>query len=200
MRSRPIQGAGKAPQCRAPPCPAHAGRSQPGKHGHMQTRNAHEMSHACGPEHIPVAAVNGGLIPHHQSRQNPGAFGGIGIGAWPGQLGQQALAHHLSPTLDRVQPGAGQTNRWRVFSAGAHIACGAYALLPQPQLVIKAARVHVAMRRFQAHTQTPAFSGLHRLGQSRTAPPAVVGSVLAVPTQIHLRWQITGHIHLLEDS
>jgi hypothetical protein len=84
-------------------------------------------------------------------------------------------------------PGVGHALGRRVARAGAHIAGGLDALLPQPQLVVKAVRVQVAVRRFQAHRHLPALAGaqLGRLAgvgaprpgwRRRTSPAAVVAA------------------------
>ena len=132
MRRRPAQNPVKAHPCRTPPGPSHQARSQPSKQGHMQARNAHEVRHTRGPEDIPIAAVNRGLIARHQRCHNARPLGGIGITARRVQMRHQAIAHRLAPSFNGVCPSAGQAHgRW-VFDAGAHITRGPNALLPKP--------------------------------------------------------------------
>ena len=91
------------------------------------------------------------------------------IPALPCQPRQQAVAQRLAQLFNgmrkraRQPPGAGG-----VF----HRAGGAYALLPQPKLCIKAIRVGLAIRRAQARRELPALSRPQcRCGAARRHEP-----------------------------
>ena len=114
------------------------------------------MRHARRPENIPVGALNGVLITHHQRGQH--------TGEWPVfDALIDGFTHRLADALNRMRPTAGEFDRWRIVRPGSHIAGGLNALLPQPELVVKTMRVAVAMRRLEPHRHAPALAGTQGL-------------------------------------
>ena len=112
------------------------------------------MRHAGRSENVPVSAFNGVLVAHDQcgnhSRQLP-VIDPL----------KNRLPDVLAGSLYRLGPGLCQIRQFFrrcVAFAGSHIARGLKALLPQPQLVVKAMRITVAMRRFQAHRHLPVLA------------------------------------------
>ena len=148
---------------RAAPQRTQQPRSQPGKQRDVQAGNADQVRDARGPENIPVTALNGGLVTHHQRGQHTGQLA-------VGDAFKNCFAHALSSPLYAVPktcPGRrGQLLRRRVAQAGAHIAGGLHALLPQAQLIVKAMRVAVAVRRFEPDSHLPPLASAHGLRQA----------------------------------
>ena len=153
----------------------------------MQARNRHQVRHTGGSKDIPVGTLNGVLIPHHQ--------GGNQAGLLPiCHLRLNAFAHLLACALHRVLPGGGQALGGQVFGSGAHIARGLDALLPRPQLVVKAVRIAVAMRGLQAHRELPALARLQRRGLAlQLIRPVRTRLHAGVPAQVNA----FGHAHRL---
>ena len=153
----------RRPSGRAPPQRTQQARSQPRKQRDVQARNADQVRHARGPENIPVTALNGGLVTHHQRGQHAGQLA-------VGHAFKNCFAHILASQLYAVPktcPGRRGQLLWRrVTQPGAHIAARLHALLPQSQLIVKAMRVAVAVWRFEPHRHLPAFAGAHGLRQA----------------------------------
>ena len=81
---------------------------------------------------------------------------------------------------------AAEPLRRRVARPGAHIAGGLHALLPQPQLVVEAVRVHVAVRRLQPHVSTASARPARSVGRPARCDSSVggrTGTALRVPAQ-----------------
>ena len=90
--------------------------------------------------------------------------------------------------FDRMAPGCFQPLRRRVARAGAHVARGLQPLLPQPELVVEAVRVDVAVRRLQAHRHAPALAGVQLGSHPLQFQHAVgIGDRSPVPAQVDLR-------------
>lgn len=178
---------------RSPPQRPHHQRGQPGKQRDVETRNAHEVGHPGGAEHIPVRTVDGTLVAgdqrrHHARRARAGGVGDVIARAIlpEYQALQDGVPHTLAQLLHRVLPGGGHTHRRLVLGARAHVTSGLQALLPHPQFVVKAMRVAQAMGRLQAHGDLPPLARTHRGGLAlqvqhlaRTAKSA------AMPGHIH---------------
>ena len=158
---------GPAPQAR------HRPGGQPGPQGDVQARNGHEVGHAGGAEHVPVGPLDGGLVAHGERGQHPGH-------AAVGHMGVHGVAHALAGHVD-APGGRGQALGRRVFGAGAHVAGGAHALLPQPQLAVKTVGVGQAVGLAQAQCHAPALA---------RAGGGDVGR--GVPAQHHARRQVGG--------
>ena len=127
------------------------------------------------------------MVTHYQSRQQSGL-------ARLGHCRKYAIAHALAPLLYRVKQGRVQALRGRVTRTSAHIASGLHALLPQPQLVVKALKIEAAVRRFDAHRHAPALARRHGLGLFLQIPIAQVSRCAArchapVPAQVDARRQ-----------
>ncbi len=148
---------GQAQARAAPPGPAHQRPGQPGEHGDVQPGDRHQVGHAGGAEHVPVVAGDRVLVARHQRRDDAG-------GLRVGDARQDGVAHRLPGALDRVAPAGAEALRRRVVAAGAHVAGGLHALLPQPQLEVEAVRIDVAVRRPQPHGEAPAVAGA-QIGQ-----------------------------------
>ena len=114
------------------------------------------MRHTRGSENIPISAFNRVLVADHQRGHNACQLAVV-------HPLKNGLSHGLAGALDGLGPAICQFF-WRcVAFASPHITCGLNALLPQPQLVVKAMRVAVAVRRFQAHRHLPAIASPQRL-------------------------------------
>ena len=178
------QTPGGAPAVAAPPNPSHPHRTQPSKHGHMQSRNADQMGHAGGPKNIPISALNAGLIAHQQ-----GADQARPLGVWDARL--DAFAHPLTPLCHRVLPGGFHANGRRICAACPHIAGGPQVLLPHPQFKIKAVGIDLSVGLFEPHHHAPTLTRL----QVRCLTMLLKTPAPRIPTQQHLWWQ--GHAFTL---
>ena len=145
------------------------------------------MRDAGGAEHVPIRALDHVLVARDQRGDDAGKAARFGIA----RIAQNAVAHRLAPALDG--PTAfGQAARRHIARAAAHVAGGAHALLPQPQLVVKTVRVQVAVRRLQTRGELPAVAGA-QLGQQRARGVGLIGRAgRAVPGELQARW----HAHL----
>ena len=143
------------------------------------------MRNAGSAKHIPVHPINRVLVAHHQRGDQAGKLALL-------HRAKDALAHALADQRHRVLPGLRQALGHRVARGGPHIAGGLHALLPQPQLVVKAVRVAAAVRRFEAQGHAPALAGFHVGGlalQGQGIRP--IRKQTTVPAHIHQRWH--GH-------
>ena len=113
------------------------------------------MGDAGGAKDIPVGALNRILVAHHQCRNQSG------VGALADAL-EDPVAHLLTPALHRMPGGACQALRRRIPWSGTHIARRLQALLPEPELIVKAMRVAGAVRRLQPHRHLPALARADR--------------------------------------
>lgn len=141
------------------------------------------MGHAGGPEHVPVGFLDRALVAHHQGGEHAGQ---------PGvrHLFEDRFPHPVPGLLHQVAPGLAQAPRRRVARAGPHVAGGLQALLPQPQLVVEAVRVDLAMRRLQPRRQLPALARPQVRRLRLQAEGAIAARFrAAVPAKQHLRRQ-----------
>ena len=163
---------GQAPPGRprdgTPPEGRHPQRRHPGEHGDVKPGNTHQVRHTGGPEHIPVGAFNGTLVPHHQRRQHTGQVA-------VGNALVDRFAHRLTRPLHGVGPGGRKPDRRIIPNSGTHVARGLNALLPQPQLVVKPVRVAVAVRCLQANRHLPTLTGAQVLGLALQGQQPLVG-------------------------
>ena len=172
LRRRQPQAQGPLPPGTAPPCPPHQASGQPGKHRHMQPRNAHQMGHPGAAEDVPVLPLDGRLIAHHQGGEY--ACNTLAIlccrSSLPGRshMVEQTLAHLQARTIHgKVQPVP-----WCIVQAlrclsprgCPHLPAGTHFLLPHPQFQIEAERIAVAVRLTQTHGELPALPRLHAAG------------------------------------
>ena len=172
----------------APPQRPHEQGSGPGEHGDVQARDAHQVGHAGGAEDIPVRAVDRVLVAHDQCGQQARRL------AVRNAL-HHRITHVLARALDGVQPRRADAPRRRVARPGAHIAGGLQALLPEPQLVVEAVRVAVAVRRLQAHRHLPALAGVEFRGLPLQFEDTVgARHRAAVPAQVQPRRHLDGFI------
>ena len=146
-----LRGPGEAQRGTAAPEPAHDESRRPGEHGHVQARDAHEVRDAGGAEDVPVGAFDGALVAHDQRGQHAGQP----LVRHPRIQGR---AHRLPQLLDGVRPAAREQPRRCIARAGADVAGRLQVLLPQPQLVVEAVRIDLAVRRLQADRELPAFA------------------------------------------
>lgn len=167
-------------------------RGKPGEHGDVQPRDRHQVGHAGGAEHIPVAAVDGALVAGHECGDDAGL-------PRVGHALEHRIAHRLPRTLDRMQPCGLQACRRGIAGAGSHIAAGMHALLPEPQFAVEAVRIEIAVRRLEPHREAPALARMQRGRVAgggtafRGAPPE--RAVLAVPAERDARrnaWRSPG--------
>ena len=142
------------------------------------------MRHASEPEHIPISPFNGFLVAHSQ-RRDDACLLRVGDTTFDG------VTHLLA---DLHQPisgtGCGQFLRRWVFGSGADITGCLDALTPQPQFIIKAMRVTVAMRLLEPHGHAPKFTGTNRLRLALQIQGGFGGfpvAKTAVPTQLNQR-------------
>ena len=154
--------AGRQRRCPAPG-PPHQPGTQPGPQGDVQTRNADQMGHARGSEHIPVSRINRSLVTHHKCRQQTG---GTVIGHPLPNLAAQMFAQWLQPV-----PGGSQAHRGWIGGRHAHRAGGTQPLAPHPQFSVKTVGVGQTVRLAQTHRQSPTLSGLWH-GPTVLGPPA----------------------------
>ena len=129
----------------------------------MQARNADQVRYTCGPENIPVTALNGSLVTHHQRRQYAGQ---LAVGHAFKNCFTHALTSPLYAMCENRPDRRNQFLRRRVAQPGTHRAGGLHALLPKSQLIVKAMRVAVAVWRFEPHRHLPAFACAHGLRQA----------------------------------
>ena len=175
----------EAERARASPGPAQQQRGEPGKHGDVQARNRHQVRHAGGPENIPVCALDGVLITHHQRRNQ------TRIGTLSDAL-KNPVAHALTQALHRMPAALFKTMRRRVARPRAHIAGGLQTLLPEPEFVVKAEGIAAAVGRLQPHRHLPALAGddrrrlaLQRIGSFDLGVDQIAG----IPAQIDMGWK-----------
>ena len=144
------------------------------------------MCHTGGPEQVPVRALDRALIAHHQGGNQPG------LGAlWHG--GKNLFAQALAQSLHRVPGRVGQAHWHWVSTAGAYIASGLHALLPQPQFVIKAVWVARAVWGLEPHHHLPALSRSQGLGLYLQLDACLgAHNRAAVPAQVNFLWQTHG--------
>ena len=110
------------------------------------------MGHPGAAVQVPVGALDGALLAHHQGGEHAGTAPIV-------HALRDALADPLARRLQRVPVGTAQPLRLWIARPGAHIAGGAHALLPQPALAVKTMGVGVAVRAAQAHRKAPALAG-----------------------------------------
>ena len=110
------------------------------------------MSHPSGAEHIPVGAFDGVLVAHQQGCHNAGELA-------VGHPRVHRITQRLPCPLNRVAPAVGQQLGRRIARSGTHIPGGLQALFPEPEFVVEAMRIAVAVRRLQAHRHAPGFTG-----------------------------------------
>ena len=165
---RQRQTPSRTPAGRSAPQRGQQCAGQPGEQSDVQARNAHQVSHARGPKHVPVGALNGLLLTHDQSSNHTRLRGRCDL------LGN-GRASSLPGPLDPVPPGRRQAHRCGMAGGGSHIAHRLHALLPHAQLLIKAMRIALAVRGLQAHGHAPQLAGLKA---SRLAP-GLIGQALA---------------------
>ena len=156
------------------PQPPHHPRRQPGQHGDVQARDAHQVRHTGDAKQVPVVAFDGRLVAHGQRRQHAGHRRRVDPrldGVAP------VLARPLDPRSSAVLQTSGH-----ITGPAAHTAAGPDALLKQPQLQVRAVRVQAAVGLLQAGGQLPALPRPDRLGGA-TEHGVVVEA--PVPAQRH---------------
>ena len=165
----------------------------------MQARDTHQVGHPGGTEHVPVGPLDGLLVTYQQGRHHPGStFWGRHLTALArAQALPDGVAHPLAQLLHRELPGLPQALGHGVVAPGAHRAQGLHTLLPQPQLVVKAARVAQAVGGFQAQPHAPAFTGPQRVGHGSRRRAVLrgtlcIGQLPPVPAHIDQAGQLHG--------
>ena len=121
------------------------------------------MGNAGLAEQLPVVALDGRLVAHHQGRQHTGH-------TRVAHLAKQRIANRLAQPLDRMGHTVGQALRAptrlarlvglaRLRLGHPHIAGGANALLKPHQLGIEHIRVDRGVGLLQPHRQAPTLAG-----------------------------------------
>ncbi len=152
------------------------------------------MGHPGAAVQVPVGALDGTLLAHHQCGEHAGTAPIV-------HALRDAFADPLARGLHRVPVGAAQTLWPWVARAGAHIAGGAHALLPQPAFAVKAMGVGVAVRAAQAHREAPALASEHTGAgafghrRRRAGPGAVEPAQLQQAGQWHRAPVARGRLH-----
>src|SRR5471032_1750021 len=132
------------------------------------------MTDTCPIKNRPVGLVDGALVADHQREDHAGILSSR-------QRTQDTRAQNGTAVFNHIIEAEDEIVQPLIIGRRTHVAGRAQALLQQPDFVIEAHRVGVAVRALQAHGELPALARLH------VADHIGLPALPRVPRQRHMR-------------